>query len=357
MHQFFVSAGASSGTTPNPAPSSGSSAASDPAPNGNPSPGLNVLSEEQRRSLLPDLSPDEQRLILLDWLETDDNIGAVLGRQRTEIGRTENSRATWTRAANYYNGGLPVDKGHLVDYNKLYQRFARYKKSYFKTAQMGRRTGDGVDPLEGDDGYDDKLERLCPGFARLHEMLKNNPHLHPACEVETTSGQLQIGSRSRQITLGRVDEADEADAVFITDDDLEDEDEEDEDVDEGLDNRPIANNKTKGKKFEDDEEPNASTSSQGRKYNGQAFQSHRSRSPAASTSSKSTAKRGRSAEQSNSSKKDSGSSSKSGSAKKVTPLGLHDVKPPQKGKSPTDIAKIFDGKSRFIFVLITLFSV
>ncbi|KAG0008862.1 hypothetical protein BGZ82_004383 [Podila clonocystis] len=211
---------------------------------------------------------------------------------------------------------------------------------------MERCTGDGVDPLEGDDGYDDKLERLCPGFARLHEMLKNNPHLHPACEIETTNGQLQIGSRSRQITLGRADEADEADAVFITDDDLEDENEEDEDDDEGLDNRPIANDKTKGKKVEDDEEPNASTSSQGRKYNGQAFQSYRSRSPAASTSSKSTAKRGRSAEQSNSSKKDSGSSSKSGSAKKVTPLGLHSVKPPQKGKSPTDIAEIFDASNK-----------
>jgi len=65
MHQFFVSAGSSSGTTTNPAPGSGSSAESEPAPNGNPSPAPSLLSEEQRRSLLPDLSSDEQRLICL----------------------------------------------------------------------------------------------------------------------------------------------------------------------------------------------------------------------------------------------------------------------------------------------------
>ncbi|GJJ77475.1 hypothetical protein EMPS_09834 [Entomortierella parvispora] len=66
MHTFFASAGASSGAI-TPAASFGSSAVPQPALHGNPGPGTDILSEEQRRSMQPDLSPDEQRWILLDW--------------------------------------------------------------------------------------------------------------------------------------------------------------------------------------------------------------------------------------------------------------------------------------------------
>jgi hypothetical protein len=47
-----------------------------------------------------------------------------------------------------------------MDWNKLYQRFQRYKKAFFKSAFGGRQTGDGVDPAEGDDGYYDKEENV-----------------------------------------------------------------------------------------------------------------------------------------------------------------------------------------------------
>ncbi|KAG0008675.1 hypothetical protein BGZ82_004515, partial [Podila clonocystis] len=236
MNQFFLapsadsSLSAASDPTSNPAANAGPSvsATSNSALNSvaNAGPSTLTVAEQQRRSLLPDLPVDEQREILLDWLETDDNVGAVLGRQHTEIGKTETTRAIWTRAAQHYNGELPLDKGHFMDWNKLYQRFQRYKKAYFKSAFGGRQTGDGVDPAEGDDGYDDKEERLCPGFDRLHAMFKNNPHLRPACEVQTASGQLRIGSRAGETFLGSADEPDDRDAVYISDEDQDLEDEE-----------------------------------------------------------------------------------------------------------------------------------
>jgi hypothetical protein len=136
--------------------------------------------------------------------------------------------------------------------------------------------------------------------------------------------------------LGSADEPDERDAVYISDEDQDLEEE------EYSSDRPTAASKGKGKKVEDDVVQGAGTKCH--KHSGQSFQCHRSRSPAASTSTRSNIKRGRSAEASASSKKDGGSSSKFASAKKAAPSGLHDAKPPARGKSSFDVAEIISGK-------------
>jgi hypothetical protein len=171
-----------------------------------------------------------------------------------------------------------------MDWNKLYQRFQRYKKAYFKSAFGGRQTGDGVDPAEGDDRYDDKEERMCPGFAHLHAMFKNNPHLHPACEVQMANGQLHIGLRAGEMFLGSADEPDEHDTVYISDEDQDLEEE------ENSGGRPTAVRKGKGKKVDDDVVQGAGLKCH--KHSGQSFQCHHSHSPAASMLTRSSVKRG-----------------------------------------------------------------
>jgi hypothetical protein len=87
MNQFFLapsadsSPNATSDPTPNPATSIGPNATSNFAPNSaaNAGPSTLTVTEQQCWSLLPDLSVDEQHEILLDWLEMDNNIRAVLG--------------------------------------------------------------------------------------------------------------------------------------------------------------------------------------------------------------------------------------------------------------------------------------
>ena len=71
-----------------------------------------------------------------------------------------------------------------------------------------------------------------------------------------TNGQMKIGSRSKHITFQSVDVVDEADEVFVTDDELNKDGEDGEDSD-GHDNKSRVNNKGKERKAEGDEELSA----------------------------------------------------------------------------------------------------
>ncbi|KAF9543271.1 hypothetical protein BGW38_009765, partial [Lunasporangiospora selenospora] len=140
---------------------------------------------------------DIERELILQWLEDDRNFGAVFGRQKTQVGmKAETALQAWDRAAKFLNKEANLS---LTRDNAKY-RILRYRKVYYETARMAKRTGAGVTEDE-DDNFEEKLNRECYGFSRWEALFGNNPHLSPACEASSGSGEVRFKTRAKDYTI------------------------------------------------------------------------------------------------------------------------------------------------------------
>ncbi|CAM6082672.1 unnamed protein product [Calypogeia fissa] len=120
---------------------------------------------------------------IVSYLEIPDNFAALVGGgRRTRVGAKYQSKAVVIRQmlVAIQHNGFP-DFINATNFSKRFQRYvARYKE-----AQVWRTTtGNGLSEEEIQQGVtmDDKLNRMCPHFHKMHAIYGARPNVQPALE-------------------------------------------------------------------------------------------------------------------------------------------------------------------------------
>ncbi|KAF9958460.1 hypothetical protein BGZ72_000301 [Mortierella alpina] len=247
----------------------------------------------------PKCTKDEEREIMLQWLETDNNYQLVWGNER------EKSRGldAWKSAASFFKKKCRV----TLSPTNMKARFRRYREAFFaiEAEQEKGPISEGVQP---ENGVESQAVALY-GYGRMAALCAGSTRSNPSFEVSTGRGQVTFGSKTTKYTVadatvdaGRAHSgiSNDCEPVFEGEWD-EDEEDEEEEVGEAL----VDNTSYKGK----------------------TYAKHRSKTPAASSVTKSMiSKRTRSISPGRNKRPFEDSS-----PQKSAPIGLHDQQPPQRG--------------------------
>ncbi|GJJ75478.1 hypothetical protein EMPS_07836 [Entomortierella parvispora] len=151
---------------------------------------------------LQKVSKDDERELMLTWLEVKTNYAAVYGTQKTAVGpKQEGAQSAWTRA-----GKMLAEKGRSKEKfttKSVAAKFRRYRSAFFETARYALSTGAGLDEKDNFVTFEEKLEHRCHGYKRMHSLFGKSPHLNPPCEAGTSAGKVSFASKGVNIlTLG-----------------------------------------------------------------------------------------------------------------------------------------------------------
>lgn len=123
---------------------------------------------------------DEDYEKIVCYLEIPENFAAVHGSgRRTKVGQKYQSKATVMKSmlAALIHHGFPKQ----ITAPNLTKRFQRYKLRYKQAREVKTGTGAGLTEEEFAAGMtlEDKLNRLCPHFERMHALYGGRPNVSP----------------------------------------------------------------------------------------------------------------------------------------------------------------------------------
>jgi hypothetical protein len=117
---------------------------------------------------------------IVDYLEIPENLQAITGGGRkTQVGKKYGSKAVVFKKmlAALQHHGFPMN----IDGPNLQKRFGRYVKRYKDAREVKLDTGGGLTAEELADEVllEDKLNKICPHFERMHALYGERPNVAP----------------------------------------------------------------------------------------------------------------------------------------------------------------------------------